>query len=108
MRDVLDIARIRQRDALPQLLREFAAQAGQLLNITKAGQAAGLESSTANRYATLLEAAFITTVSRRHQATAMTGLSALKPRRPLRLALWLEADLTRIVVRNNGAGGSDV
>jgi predicted AAA+ superfamily ATPase len=59
MRDVLDIARIRQREALPRLLRQFAAQTGQLLNITKAGQAIGLESSTANRYATLLEAAFM-------------------------------------------------
>ena len=59
MRDVLDIARIRQREALPRLLRQFAAQTGQLLNITKAGQAVGLESSTANRYATLLEAAFM-------------------------------------------------
>jgi predicted AAA+ superfamily ATPase len=59
MRDVLDIARIRQREALPRLLRQFAAQTGQLLNITKAGQAAGLESSTANRYATLLDAAFM-------------------------------------------------
>jgi len=59
MRDVLDIASIRQREALPRLLRQFAAQTGQLLNITKAGQAAGLESSTANRYATLLEAAFM-------------------------------------------------
>jgi hypothetical protein len=59
MRDVLDIARIRQREALPRLLRQFAAQTGQLLNIAKAGQAAGLESSTANRYATLLEAAFM-------------------------------------------------
>jgi uncharacterized protein len=59
MRDVLDIARIRQREALPRLLRQLASQTGQLLNITKAGQAAGLESSTANRYATLLEAAFM-------------------------------------------------
>ncbi len=42
MRDVLDIARIRQREALPRLLRQFAAQTGQLLNITKAGQAVGL------------------------------------------------------------------
>jgi predicted AAA+ superfamily ATPase len=40
-------------------LRQFAAQTGQPLNITKAGQAIGLESSTANRYATLLEAAFM-------------------------------------------------
>jgi hypothetical protein len=49
MRDVLDITRVRQREALPRLLRQLAAQTGQLLNITKAGQAAGLESSTANR-----------------------------------------------------------
>ena len=59
MRDVLDIARVRQREALPRLLRQFAAQTGQILNISKAGQAVGLESSTANRYATLLEAAFM-------------------------------------------------
>jgi predicted AAA+ superfamily ATPase len=59
MRDVLDIARIRQREALPRLLRQLAAQTGQLLRITKAGQAVGLENSTANRYATLLEAAFM-------------------------------------------------
>jgi uncharacterized protein len=59
MRDVLDIARVRQREALPRLLHQLAAQTGQLLNITKAGQAVGLESSTANRYATLLEAAFM-------------------------------------------------
>lgn len=59
MRDVLDIARIRQREALPRLLRQFAAQTGQLLNIAKAGQAVGLENSSANRYATLLEATFM-------------------------------------------------
>lgn len=59
MRDVLQIARVQQRDALPRLLRQLAAQTGQLLNISRAGQAIGLESSTANRYATLLEAAFM-------------------------------------------------
>jgi predicted AAA+ superfamily ATPase len=59
MRDVLDIAKVRQREALPRLLRQLAAQTGQVLNISKAGQAVGLESSTANRYATLLEAAFM-------------------------------------------------
>jgi len=59
MRDVLDIARVRQREAFPRLLRQLAAQTGQMLNISKAGQAVGLESSTANRYATLLEAAFM-------------------------------------------------
>ena len=98
MRDVLDIARVRQREALPRLLRQFAAQTGQVLNISKAGQAAGLESSTANRYATLLEAAFMiqrlpawgTTLGRRITAYPkvhvidsglagwLTGLSAAK------------------------------
>jgi uncharacterized protein len=59
MRDVLDTARVRQREALARLLRHLAAQTAQLLNVTRAGQTAGLESSTANRYATLLEAAFM-------------------------------------------------
>lgn len=60
MRDVLDISRVRQREALPRLLRQLAAQTGQVLNINKAGQAIGLETNTANRYATLLEATFMT------------------------------------------------
>jgi len=59
MRDVLDIARVRQREALPRLLRQLASQTGQILNISRAGDALGMESSTANRYATLLEAAFM-------------------------------------------------
>jgi predicted AAA+ superfamily ATPase len=59
MRDVLDISQVRQREALPRLLRQFAAQTAQVLNISKAGQAVGLESATANRYAALLEAAFM-------------------------------------------------
>lgn len=59
MRDVLDIAKIRQREALPRLFRQLAAQTGQLLNITRAGEQVGLDKSTANRYATLLEAAFM-------------------------------------------------
>ncbi len=45
MRDVLGIARVRQREALPRLLHQLAAQTGQMLNISKAGQAVGLESS---------------------------------------------------------------
>jgi uncharacterized protein len=59
MRDVLDISQVRQREALPRLLRQLAAQTAQVLNISKAGQAAGLEPATANRYAALLEAAFM-------------------------------------------------
>lgn len=59
MRDVMDISRVRQRESLPGLFRQIAAQTGQLLNITKAGQAIGLERATVNRYATLLEAVFM-------------------------------------------------
>ncbi|HEU5161065.1 MAG TPA: ATP-binding protein [Streptosporangiaceae bacterium] len=59
MRDVLDISQVRQREALPRLLRQLAAQTGQVLNISKAAQVVGLEAATANRYATLLEAAFM-------------------------------------------------
>lgn len=59
MRDVLDISQVRQREALPRLLRQLAAQTAQVLNISKAGQAVGLEPATANRYAALLEAAFM-------------------------------------------------
>lgn len=59
MRDVLDIAKIRQREALPRLFRQLAAQTGQILNITKAGEQIGLDKSTTNRYSTLLEAAFM-------------------------------------------------
>jgi predicted AAA+ superfamily ATPase len=59
MRDVLDISQVRQREALPRLLRQLAAQTAQVLNISKAGQAAGLEPATASRYAALLEAAFM-------------------------------------------------
>ncbi|GAA1007305.1 hypothetical protein Aple_017850 [Acrocarpospora pleiomorpha] len=60
MRDVLEISQVRQRDALPRLLRQLAAQTGQVLNIVKAGQSIGIESSSASRYATLLEAVFMT------------------------------------------------
>lgn len=59
MRDVLDISQVRQREALPRMLRQLAAQTAQVLNISKAGQAVGLEPATANRYAALLEAAFM-------------------------------------------------
>ncbi len=58
-RDVLDISQVRQRAALPRLLRHLAAQTAQVLNISKAGQAVGLEPATANRYAALLEASFM-------------------------------------------------
>jgi len=58
-RDVLELSRIRQRDMLPRLLRQLAAQSGQVLNVAAAGQAIGLEKSTAENYVKLLEAVFL-------------------------------------------------
>jgi len=52
MRDVLDISQVRQREALPRLLRQLAAQTGQVLNITKAGwdgRVAGFEIKAGTR-----------------------------------------------------------
>lgn len=58
-RDVAELSRIRQRDMLPRLLRQLAAQSGQVLNMAAAGQAVGLEKSTAENYVKLLEAVFL-------------------------------------------------
>lgn len=58
-RDVLDIRRIQQRDALPRLLKRLAAQTGQLINIARAAEAELLEHSTASDYMQLLEAVFL-------------------------------------------------
>lgn len=58
-RDVKELARIQQRDALPKLLRRLAAQTAQMLNISAAGQQAGLTSDTAERYTKLLEAVLL-------------------------------------------------
>jgi predicted AAA+ superfamily ATPase len=58
-RDVLDLARIRQREALPRLLAQFAAQTGGVLSIASAARRARLEPSTAENYTKLLEAAFL-------------------------------------------------
>lgn len=58
-RDVIELSRIRQRDMLPRLLRQLAAQSGQILNRAAAGQAIGMEKSTAENYVKLLEAVFL-------------------------------------------------
>ncbi len=58
-RDVMDLSRVRQREALPRLLRQLAAQTGGLLSIAKAARQAGIEQSTAESYTKLLEAAFL-------------------------------------------------
>src|SRR5690348_7541670 len=58
-KDVLDISRVRQREMLPRLLGQLAARSGQVLNMTAAAGAIGLERSTAENYTKLLEAVFL-------------------------------------------------
>lgn len=58
-RDVLDLSRVRQRAALPLLLRQLAAQTAGILSIASAARRAGVEDSTAESYTKLLEAAFL-------------------------------------------------
>lgn len=58
-RDVMDLSRVRQRRALPLLLRRLASQTGQVLNIAAAAQTVGIERSTAENYTKLLEAVFL-------------------------------------------------
>lgn len=58
-RDVIELSRIRQRDMLPRLLGQLAAQSGQILNIATAGHAIGMEKSSAENYVKLLEAVFL-------------------------------------------------
>lgn len=58
-RDVMELSRVRQRRALPLLLRRLASQTGQVLNITAAARVAGIEKSTAENYTKLLEAVFL-------------------------------------------------
>ncbi|MFD3705080.1 ATP-binding protein [Nocardia sp. NPDC058658] len=58
-RDVLEISRIRQREMLPQLFAQLTMRTGQVLNLTSAAQAIGLEKSTAENYLRLLEAVFL-------------------------------------------------
>lgn len=58
-RDILELSRIRQRDMLPRLLHQLAAQSAQMLNVATAGQSIGLEKSTAENYVKLLEAVFL-------------------------------------------------
>ena len=58
-RDVLDLARIRHRRQLPRLLRQFASQTGQMLNIARTAAAIEMDKSTAENYTKLLEAVFL-------------------------------------------------
>lgn len=58
-RDVIELARVRQRRALPLLLRQLASQTAQVLNVANAATTIGLEKSTAENYTTLLETVFL-------------------------------------------------
>ena len=58
-RDVTELSRIRQGALLPALLRRLAGQTAQVLNISTAGRAVGLEPRTAETYTRLLEDLFL-------------------------------------------------
>jgi predicted AAA+ superfamily ATPase len=58
-RDVVELTRVRQREMLPRLLNVLASRSGQVLNISAAAQAVGMEKSSAENYLRLLEAVFL-------------------------------------------------
>lgn len=58
-RDVRELARIRQREQLPLLLRRVAAQTAQVLNVNAAASVLGMDRTVASDYLRLLEAAFL-------------------------------------------------
>lgn len=58
-RDVLELSRVRQREMLPKVLTQLAAQTAQVLNVAAAGRVIGLEKSTAENYVRLLESVFL-------------------------------------------------
>ena len=58
-RDVRQLARIRQREQLPLLLRRVAAQTAQVLNVNAAASVLGMDRTVASGYLRLLEATFL-------------------------------------------------
>lgn len=58
-RDALELSRVRQRQSLTDLLTRLASQTGQLLNITKAAEAIGVERKTTQAHLRLLEDLFL-------------------------------------------------
>jgi uncharacterized protein len=58
-RDILDLSRVRQVNVLPRLMERLAAQTGQVLNIVKASNGAGIEPRSGDNYVRLLEALFL-------------------------------------------------
>lgn len=58
-RDALELSRVRERQALADLLGHLAAQTGQLLNISRAAEAIGVDRSTVEAHLRLLEDLFL-------------------------------------------------
>jgi uncharacterized protein len=58
-RDVVDLSRIGQREKMPELVARLASQSAQVLKVARLAAGIGIESSTAEHYVRLLEAAFV-------------------------------------------------
>ncbi len=58
-RDALELGRVRERQAMADLLAYLAAQTGQLLNLSKAADAVGVNRATAEGHLRLLEDLFL-------------------------------------------------
>lgn len=58
-RDALELSRVRERQAMTDLLAHLAAQTGQLLNVSKAAEAVGVSRPTAEGHLRLLEDLFL-------------------------------------------------
>jgi predicted AAA+ superfamily ATPase len=58
-RDVAELSSIRQREKMPRLVARLGGQSAQVLNVARAAADVGIESSTAEHYVRLLEAAFV-------------------------------------------------
>lgn len=58
-RDVAELSSIRQREKMPRLVARLGSQSAQVLNVSRAAADVGIESSTAEHYVRLLEAAFV-------------------------------------------------
>ena len=58
-RDVAELSSIRQREKMPRLVAHLGGQTAQVLNVARVAADVGIESSTAEHYVRLLEAAFV-------------------------------------------------
>ena len=81
-RDVAELSRIRQQEKMPRLVGRLAAQTAQILNVARVASDVDIESSTAEHYVRLLEAAFVT--YRCPRGTTLRARSSAKPEAPLR------------------------